>query len=59
MTATEKLERALNFQMQLVDAMEGTFDNFERRVSKAVVDELIDVLKIIKTDELRSRGGRK
>lgn len=55
MSPAEKLERALNFQMQLVDSMKGQFDNFQSRVSGAVVDELIDVLKLIKTEELAAR----
>lgn len=57
-TTGEKLERALNFQMQLVDSMHGRFDTFESRVSKAVLDELIDVLKVIKIVELEEGTGK-
>jgi hypothetical protein len=55
LTTGEKLERALNFLMQLVDAMDKKFDNFESKVARAVTDELIDVLKDVKTEEMKKR----
>jgi hypothetical protein len=58
MTTGEKLERALNFQMQLVDSMAGKFDTFESMISHAVVDVLIDVLKVVKTAELEDRVAK-
>lgn len=61
MTTGEKLERSLNFLQQLFDSMNRKLDPFESKIGVAVIDELIDVLKIIKGDELiiKSRSNKK
>ena len=58
MTTGEKLERALTFLQQLSDSMKGKFDNFEQKINYAVLDELIDVLKDVKTEELKGRVAK-